>query len=68
MIGRDNLAHPIYGRVERGSPILGCLLNSSIRIPFRGILCVNVFVLMWHLWFLYPHYLCCLYFGYEYVL
>ena len=62
------LAHPIYGLVERGSPILGWLLHSLIRVTFLGVLCVNLLVHMWHIWLLYSHYFYCLYVGYEYVL
>jgi len=61
-------AHRIYGRVEGGSRILGWFFHSSIRVPFLGILGVNVLVHLWHIWLLYAHYFYCLYAGYEYVL
>ena len=61
-------SHRIYDRVEWGSRILGWFLHSLIRVPFLGILGVNVLVHLWHIWLLYAHYFYCLYVGYEYVL
>jgi len=65
---KRGLAHRIYGRLERGSRILGWFLHSSIRVPFLGILGVNALVHFWHIWLLYAHYFYCFYAGYEYFL
>ena len=51
---KKDLAQPIYGRVEHGSPILGLLIHSLIRCYFFSILCVNVLVYIWILWLMYP--------------
>ena len=58
-----DLAQPIYGQVEHGSPIPSWFLYLLIRILSLGILSVNVIVHMWHLWLFYPRYLCYLYIG-----
>ena len=50
---KRDLAQPIYGWVEHGSPISGWILRPLISDHFHGILCVNLLVYMCIIWIMY---------------